>query len=176
MNMFDSKDKHRRDRRRPPPPPYYAPPRPAFPGAVYQPGVPVPYGPYPQQPRQTLQSTAPQPAAPPPVQAPSTAPAIQSASQPAANQAMTATQTPRQYAEQPAGEYQFRPMPSMRPSPETETRSPYVSEPSASAPAPERQPTAQPSPKVQEYSQEPAMINGKPAVFRPLHLGTEQTE
>lgn len=165
MNMFDSSDNRRDDRpRRPPPPPRGAPyPYPA-PPAYGMPHAPMP--PYYSGP--TIQ--------------PLPQPAVQSDAQdlsthhpePAANPPYGSVPPPRNPAmpsalpdtAQPA--YSFRPMTPAQPQlPASATEQPPPVQPQAPASTGE---TVLSTP----YSaQETPMVNGHPAVFRPMHLGVD---
>jgi hypothetical protein len=177
MNMFDASERRRQDRfKRPPPPrvpPGYPYPPPAPPAYRVPPGPAVPYysgrPAIPQQtppsPAQSLERTPDQG---PPGSAASPQPDVRS--QP--------RQPPAADTAQPA--YRFRPMtpeestpqPAMTPTdPEQTTRSTPVS---PSKPSP-RGSTATGTTLMPPYAeQEPPMINGKPAIFRPLDQGVEE--
>jgi len=170
MNLFDSSDRSDHPRHPPPPrmaPGYAYPPPPAY-GRTPHPMAPYQAGPVPQPPRQSP--------AQPPVRATVTPPP-----QPGMTESYEAATPPPAASppshgpifsdtEQPA--YSFRPMSPQEPAP-------------AGAPAPTQRPAAAPEPSREmpsngetvltpPYSEkETPMVNGHPAVFRPMHLGAD---
>jgi hypothetical protein len=179
MNLFNSSDRRRADGppRRPPPPRFppghpYAPPaayqRPIAPTAPFYPGQPVrpmtPPAPQYLSPRgETITPQPPQATSP------------YSASPPGSVETSTRGREDTDPA-QPA--YRFRPMTPVESESATPPAAPYEQsirrEPNAAPPAEE---TAAPppgiSPAPRESSQEVPMVNGQPAIFRPMHLGVE---
>ena len=160
-DMFDSDDRRHRHRR--PPPPYYAPGY-RYPGPpVHSAPRPVPYQgavPYGQAARGTPQSAAPAAAyapPPPPGAAPAAA-APQRIYRPADGHR---TQPPSPAS---ASAYPISPPSSIGSSPSTSDHpvAPHHS------PEPAQEAASSSQTAGQQY-----MINGKPAVFRPLDLGTE---
>jgi len=169
MKVFDSSDRRRHDRRRMRPP-LHRPPRPGYPGApyAYPPVAPIPSAPHPQYAAPVTQSGAVSGQAVDP--APQTV--VAPPARPGAEHARPVTPTASYAAEQAPG-YSFRPMTPLpqdagEPTPLTASPTPAAAIPTAQAPQPSI-PVARPS----SGSQESVMVNGKPAVFRPMHLGSE---
>ncbi|MEN8177026.1 MAG: hypothetical protein ABFS39_00210 [Pseudomonadota bacterium] len=172
MKVFDSSDRRRSERRRIRPP-FHRPPMPAYPRYAYPPSRPVPYNYYPNYPVQPMQNNAPRPGLPPPAhtpQPPTATPIIESAEQPVTAPDPAAQPTSSYAKETPPG-YNFRPMTPMQQDVEE------IAPPSATHESPTGPDTAPQSsitpPRTQNVSPESVLINGKPAVFRPMHLGAE---
>lgn len=188
MNMFDARDDHHKDwrRRRPPfyPPP---PPAPGY-GAPYAypaaPWAPANYAGHPYQPQQSPVPTQTS-------QPPRSIPQAAATSSPRENPQPVETPSREPQAVTPTHEssdsgYSFRPLtpaPELKPPQEQDVDLPPFA--SALKPAPDaeaQQPPAAAEPiqrKEQPSGQDTegeVMVNGKPAVFRPMNMGTEPPE
>ncbi|MEN8167232.1 MAG: hypothetical protein ABFR65_07110 [Pseudomonadota bacterium] len=181
MGMLDASDRRRDERRHRPPPP---PPVPAYPYGYGRPPAYAPppagqspYG-YPRQPavapthNQTLPSDRPTPPVP-------AAPRSTFAKPAPEKPAMAQDQQHR------SENYSFRPMTPMQP--DMETAAPTANPASGATPTSNWPGTVEPTPPpnpdtatssrrtlppVTEKSDD-VMVNGKPAVFRPMNLGVE---
>lgn len=179
MNMFDSSDR-RRDDYRMRRPPLYRPPFPGYPGMPYgYPPATVPYGHYPGHPVQSTQSNAARQGDNPPnhtAQQP-TVPSVDTVKQPAPP--IQSPQPAMPYDKEQQTGYSFRPMTPMQQDTE-KIEAPFISTDKSYPPdtAPQTwitPPTSPPATHSDTFddSREPALINGKPALFRPMHLGVE---
>lgn len=173
MSMFDSSDKHRRDRHRPRPPRHLPPPIPGYPGMAYPPTAPAPYA-YPPGPQPT-QGNVPTPTVPTPgysYQSPQPPLSTGSSQQPISPVVPTQQDNARtSYPQATDNNYNYRPT-------DSDSASPMPTESSQGKATNDTTTLAQPSsdqPGVRDDSQEPVMYNGKPAVFRPMNLGVEET-
>jgi len=181
MNLFDSSDRYRRDRHRRRPLPH-RPPAPGYPLAppYAYPPVAAPYGAPPIYPGQTNQHTQIQQSVYPPSQTinvPETE-TTDNLEQPGTSSVQSSPQNMPDENHQQSG-YSFRPLaappeknqeaiPSYTPD-ETQAGS-YTIQPLLDPPP------APPPEAASGNSDAPVMINGKPAVFRPMNLGVESSE
>ncbi len=177
MRMFGSSDRRRHDRHRMRPP-LHRPPLPGYPGApyAYPPAVPIPYGPQPYYPGPSIQSgAAAGQAVNAPPQSVETIPVRpdDTHAQPATPADPGMRPSIPDASSQQSG-YNFRPVTPLQPNAMETAPLPATpieaASPAAQAPLPPI-----PAPALPGDSEEPVMINGKPAVFRPLHLGSEST-
>ncbi len=179
MGVFDSADRRRSERRRMRPPIHRPPPPlPGYPAPYAYPPVvrPSPYGVHPYSPAQSQPSASGRQAVDSPAQENQNPPSnpMTEHQQSAAPSVPGVQQPATPYPENQQSGYNFRPVaPPEQNAPEA---APLPETPAEPMPLERAQQPPSPAPAPPSGSQQTPMINGKPAVFRPMELGVEDLE